>query len=221
MAPSTIKLLPCLVDANTQTAKCSFNVKFKTANDIPLCHSSPYHAFIFQLHFGSNPLPVCTGVLSVALSATTLTDSKQRALAGSRLQASTSHITNGRYVIHLRKSGLMSLQNSQQLQKIMLLLRITCGEKKVTAKNNAWSQLSVVVSMMGMLHPPLPTSMRFLSISARCTCRKLFRAVSGIRPAALPLWQACHLFSYHTFSNLSCPEKADYYTQDKDSNRPN
>lgn len=139
---------PCSADANTQTAKCSFNVKFKTANYIPLCHSSPYHVFIFQLHFGSKSLPVCTGVLSVTLSAATLTDSKQRGLARSRLKASTPHITNGRYVSHLRKSGLMSLQSSQQPQKIMLLLKMTC---KNTAKNNVWSQLSVVVSMMGML----------------------------------------------------------------------
>lgn len=56
------QLPPRAVDANAQTAKCSFNVKFKTANYIPLCHSSPYHVFIFQLHFGSNSPPFCTGV---------------------------------------------------------------------------------------------------------------------------------------------------------------
>lgn len=113
------------------------------------------------------------GILSVTLSATTLTDSKQRVLAGSRLKASTSHITNGRYVIHLRKSGLMSLQSSQQPQKMMLLLRNTC---KNTAKNNVWSQLSVVVSMMGMLHPPLPTSVWFLSF-----CSSVHMKAGGTR----------------------------------------
>lgn len=119
-------LSPFSVNANTQTAKCNFNMKLKTANDIPLCHSSPYHTFIFQFHFGSNSLHVCRGVLSVTLSAMTQTDSKQRILAHSHLRASTSHITNGRYVVHLRKSGLMSLESSQQPQKMMLLLRITC-----------------------------------------------------------------------------------------------
>lgn len=111
---------------------------------------------------------VCMGTLSVMLSATTLTDSKQIVLACGCLRASTPHITNGRYVIHLRKSGLMSLQSSQQPQKIMLLFKMTC---KNMAKNSAWSQLSVAVSMVGMLHPPLLTSMWFLS-AARCTCKQ-------------------------------------------------
>lgn len=50
----------------------------------------------------------------------------------------------------------MSLWSSQQLQKIMLLLKMT-GEN--TSKNNTWSQLSAVVSMMGMLRLPLSTGM--------------------------------------------------------------
>lgn len=49
----------------------------------------------------------------------------------------------------------MSLQSSQQPQKIMLLFKMTC---KNMAKNSAWSQLSVAVSMVGMLHPPLLAS---------------------------------------------------------------
>lgn len=147
----------------------------------------------------------------------TLTDSNQRVLARSRLRPSTPHITNDRCVIHLRKSGLMSLQSSQQLQKIMLLLKTT---GKNTAKNNTWSQLSAVVSMVGMLRLPLPTSMWFLSSLVHMQGQEQ-EAVSGICTAALPLWQACHLFSYRTFSNLSCSEKAAYYTQDKDNNQPN
>lgn len=147
----------------------------------------------------------------------TLTDSKQRVLAPSRLRPSTSHITNDRYVIHLTKSGLMSLRSSQQLQKIMLLLKMT---GKNTSKNNTWSQLSAVVSTMGMLRLQLPTGMWFLSILVHMQGQEQ-EAVSSICIRALPLWQACHLFSYRTFSNSSCSEKTAYYTQDKDNNQPN
>lgn len=87
----------------------------------------------------------------MTLWALTVTDSKQKVLACSRLRPSTTHITNGRYVIHLRKSGLMSLLGSQQLQKIMLLLQMA---GRHTAKNKTWSQLSAVVSTMGMLRLP-------------------------------------------------------------------
>lgn len=74
---------PRSAGANTQTATFSFNLKSKTVNHIPPCHSSPYHTFIFQLHFGSGSAPVCTGPLSVTLWALTLSDSKQRATARS------------------------------------------------------------------------------------------------------------------------------------------
>lgn len=74
---------PRSAGANTQTATFSFNLKSKTVNHIPPRHSTPYHTFIFQLHFGSGSAPVCTGPLSVTLWALTLSDSKQRASAPS------------------------------------------------------------------------------------------------------------------------------------------
>lgn len=163
------------------------------------------------IFFGSSSLPVHTGILSVMLSATALSGSERRILACSLLRAWTSYITNGRCVIHFNKSGLMSLQSSQH----------------AGTKNKAGSQLSVVVSMMGMRWW-VPTSMWFLGYCSPVDmqgredgCKKLLRTFSGIGSAAHPLWRACHLFSYHTFSSWSCPERAAYYAWDREGTLPN
>lgn len=75
-------------------------------------------------------------------------------------------------------------------------------------KNKAGSQLSVVVSMMGWVESST-SHQRVISwlLQPRAHAgrkdgrKKLLRAFSDIRSAALPLWQACHLFSYRTFSS--------------------
>lgn len=209
MKPSTIKLSPSLVDANTQTAKCGFNVKFKTANYIPLCHSGPYHTFIFHLHFGSNPLPrphrriICDSICNDAR----LTQSRESWLAAAwGLQPLLSRMADTWFIW-----GKVAQCHYRALNSHRKLCCFRKWHAKITAKNNAWSQLSVVVSMMGMLRPPLPTSTWFLSFCSSVHMQAggtRTGSFSGLLAASVLLWQACHLFSYHTFSNLSCPEKA-------------
>lgn len=115
----------------------------------------------------------------------------------------------------------MSLLGSQQLQKMMLILQMA---GRNSAKNKTWSQLSAVVSMMGLrrLPPSQPHVISaFLQRGARAGGRNKSRKLLAACTAAPPLWQACHLFSYHTLANLSLSEKAAYYTRDKEKNQPN
>lgn len=59
-------------------------------------------------------------------------------------------------------------------------------------KITAWSQLSVVVSVMGMLRPPLPTSVWFLSLSLQLGAHAGLRIESRkLLVASIPLYSYC------------------------------
>lgn len=92
----------------------------------------------------------------------------------------------------------MSLRSFQRRQKIMLLLKMA-GENM--AKNNTWSPLSAVVSMMGgLMCPPLPSSVGSLlscgAVLMQAAESGEQEALGGICIAALLPRRACHFISF-------------------------
>lgn len=144
----------------------------------------------------------------MTLWALTLSDSKQRASARSCPRPLTPPVSQMADSCDSseKKSGLMSLRSFQRRQKIMLLLKMA---GRNMAKNNTWSPLSAVVSMMGggccARHFPLAWDLYLPA--APCSCRRQSQEsrrllVASASPRSRRGEHAI-LFPFNTFSDSS------------------